>query len=281
SVAVPQFLHAQGIRSIIAPLSTRSGRLWGELDPYKLILYPFIEGQDGYQVPLSDAQWRLFGAEMQKIHATRLPAEIADFVPSEEFAPRDRDRVRGFLALVEREIFGDPVAKKVVEIMRLQRSVIEHMLKRGDQLAEELKSQKLEFVLCHADLHAGNLHLTENGDLYIVDWDAPMFAPKEHDLLLIGGASPWSGAHVSAKFYEGYSAGEGEARVDRKTLAYYRYERILVDIAEFCEQLLSTTAGGEDREQSFGYFAGQFQADHEVDVACQTDLGRAGLLTSK
>ncbi|MBE0696279.1 MAG: aminoglycoside phosphotransferase family protein, partial [Anaerolineaceae bacterium] len=60
SVAVPQFLHAQGIRSIIAPLSTRAGRLWGELDPYKLVLYPFIEGQDGYQVPLSDAQWRLF-----------------------------------------------------------------------------------------------------------------------------------------------------------------------------------------------------------------------------
>jgi spectinomycin phosphotransferase len=271
SVRVPQFLRAEGIRSIIAPLATQAGRLWGDLDPYRLILYPFIAGQDGYTVALNDAQWRWFGADLGRIHAARLPSELAALIPVETFSPRDRERVRGFQALVERETFADPVAGKVVEIMRTRRSVIEHMLNRGDLLAQALQARVLDFVLCHADLHAGNLHLTPQGDLYIVDWDAPMFAPKEHDLLLIGGARPWDGTHIRAMFYEGYSGGEDRASVDPMALAYYRYERIILDIGEFCSQLLATSAGGEDRERSFGYFASQFQRGCEIDVACATD----------
>jgi len=48
TVAVPQFLKAQGIRSIIAPLETTAQQQWAGLDAYKLILYPFIEGQNVY-----------------------------------------------------------------------------------------------------------------------------------------------------------------------------------------------------------------------------------------
>jgi spectinomycin phosphotransferase len=54
SMAVPQFLKAQGIRSIIAPLETRARRHWASLDAFKMILYPFIEGQNGYEIALSD-----------------------------------------------------------------------------------------------------------------------------------------------------------------------------------------------------------------------------------
>jgi len=46
--------------------------------------------------------------------------------------------------------------------------------------------------------------------------------------------------------------------VDREALAYYRYERIVVDLAEFCKQLLLTEKGGEDREQGFQYFTSVF-----------------------
>jgi len=54
-------------------------------------------------------------------------------------------------------------------------------------------------------------------------------------------------------------------------LTYYRYERIIQDIAAFCEQLLLSVAGGEDREQSYLYFTGQFLPNHEVEIACKTD----------
>ena len=123
--------------------------------------------------------------------------------------------------------------------------------------------------MCHSDLHPGNLLICADGALYIVDWDNPILAPKERDLMFIGWGTGdrWHGAREEALFYQGY----GQAAVDRMALAYYRYERIIQDIAAFCEQLLLKVEGGEDREQAFQYLTGQFLPDHEVEIACRTD----------
>ena len=50
SVALPKFLSDQGIAQVIAPLATSTGQLWANLDAFKVILYPFIEGRNGYDV---------------------------------------------------------------------------------------------------------------------------------------------------------------------------------------------------------------------------------------
>jgi len=59
---VPHLLQAQGVPGIIAPLEAPGGRLWGGLDAYTLLLYPFVEGRNGYQVGLSDHHWIELGA---------------------------------------------------------------------------------------------------------------------------------------------------------------------------------------------------------------------------
>ena len=133
--------------------------------------------------------------------------------------------------------------------MRAKRSEISHLVRRAEQLARALQSRRLEFVLCHTDVHAWNLLISTGGALYIVDWDNPLLAPKERDLMFIGGGvSPaLSSPGGEALFYQAY----GPAEVDRMALAYYRYERIVQDIYEFCQQLLSSESGGEDRQQSY------------------------------
>ena len=67
------------------------------------------------------------------------------------------------------------------------------------------------------------------GDLYIVDWDAPIMAPKERDLMFIGGgvANVWNNPHEEDCFYQGY----GNSEINQVILAYYRHERIIEDIA--------------------------------------------------
>ena len=105
----------------------------------------------------------------------------------------------------------------------------------------------------------------EDGALYIVDWDEPILAPKERDLMFIGGAQGFQGVTAEEEerlFYQGY----GPAQVDPAALAYYRYERIIQDIAAFCEQLLLTSEGGEDREQSYGYLASNFLPGNTIAV---------------
>jgi spectinomycin phosphotransferase len=126
------------------------------------------------------------------------------------------------------------------------------------------------YVLCHSDLHAANILISKTGDLYIVDWDNPIFAPVERDLMFIGGAQ-YGARRTSqeevALFYHGY----GPTRVNPKALAYYRYERIVQDIAEYCKQLLLTTEGGKDREQSLIYIKANFLPNNTIDIAYKSD----------
>src|SRR5579859_1233401 len=73
AVAVPVFLHEQGVQPIIVPLMTRSRRRWAQLDGFHVILYPFVEGHNAFKVPLTARQWVDFGAALKGIHSTVVP----------------------------------------------------------------------------------------------------------------------------------------------------------------------------------------------------------------
>jgi spectinomycin phosphotransferase len=144
------------------------------------------------------------------------------------------------------------------------------LMARAQQLALQLQSQELELVLCHADLHAGNLLVENDGTLYIIDWDEILLAPKERDLMYIGGGllGGWrSPAEEEALFYQGY----GSSEIDPVALAYYRYERIIQDLAIYSEELLSVHGSREEREQSFRYMASNFNPGGVLEIARLSD----------
>ena len=93
--------------------------------------------------------------------------------------------------------------------------------------------------------------------IYIVDWDEPIMAPKERDLMFIGGgvANVWNKPHEEKLFYKGY----GKTEINSTILAYYRHERIVEDIAVYGHELLLTMAGGEDRPEMYKQFIGMFE----------------------
>ena len=129
-------------------------------------------------------------------------------------------------------------------------------------------------VLCHSDLHAGNILIDGNEALYIVDWDEPIYAPKERDLMFPGGGQGFRGHTANeeeALFYQGY----GRTKIDQTALAYYRCERIIQDIAAFCDQVFSSDDGAEDREQAFHYLASNFKPGGTIEIAYRSDQTRA------
>jgi spectinomycin phosphotransferase len=147
------------------------------------------------------------------------------------------------------------------------------LVDRAEQLTKKVQDQSPQCVLCHSDLHGGNVLIDENGALYIVDWDDPIMAPKERDLMFIGGgvANIWNKPHEKELFYKGYE----KVDINMTLLAYYRHERIVEDIAIYGQQLLLTRADGEDRTQdrieSYNQFIGQFDPQGVVDIAFKTD----------
>lgn len=264
--ALPRFLYEQGIGAVIPPLLARTGRAWARLDEYRLIFSPYIEGQDGYEARLSPDQWRAFGATLRAVHAARLPAELAGQLPREAWSPAGREQVLEFLALARDRVYPDPPARKTAALLRERQAEIRRLVGLGEELAARLETRSLEPVLCHGDLHAGNLHMPPGGDLFLVDWDDAILAPRERDLALIGGCPAWSASADAAAFYQGY----GGPAPDREALAYFRCEREVQDIAAFCRELLLSEASGADREQSYQYLAGQFLPGGEVELALGT-----------
>jgi spectinomycin phosphotransferase len=149
--------------------------------------------------------------------------------------------------------------------MRAQSETIGELVARAERLGRGLARRALDFVPCHGDIHAGNVLIAEDGALYIVDWDTVILAPKERDLMFVGAgiSGRWHRADQAEWFYRGY----GPADVDPATLAYYRGERIVQDIAAFCDQILVKTAGEADRRQALQWLGGQFEPGQEVDIA--------------
>jgi len=267
-VTVPLFLKSQGVQEIIPPFETKSKQGWADFGEYKMILYPFIEGKDGFDMELSNHHRRTLGAALKGIHAVQVPPEFKRLIPQETFSPRWRESMKSFQAQVENKVFDEPIAAKLAEFTKSKRDEITNLVERAETLASELQSKPLELVLCHTDIHGGNILISDKDEFYIVDWDNPLLAPKERDLMFIGGGIDeiWETKREEAIFYEGY----GKTEVNLSALAYYRYERVIEDLVVICEQLLLTDEGGADREQAYGWFTSNFEPGNTIEIAEKT-----------
>jgi len=264
-VRVPVFLKESGVQEIIVPYETRSGQYWADFGEYKIILYPFIEGQDGFERQLTDQHRRTLGAAFRKIHSAQIPPELKESIRKETFSPEWRDDMKSYQAQAAKKVFTEPTAAKLAEFMKSKQSEITRLIERSEQFVSKLQSKPLELVLCHTDIHGGNILISNTNELYIVDWDDPILAPKERDLMFIGGGIDeiWKTKREEAVFYEGY----GKMDINLSALAYYRYERVIEDLAVICEQLLLTDEGGADRERSYGWFTSNFEPGSTIEIA--------------
>ena len=275
-VTIPHFLRNQGIAAVITPLETRTGELWARVDQYAVILSPYVAGRNGRDAPLSEDQWIAFGRALKGLHAVEIPPSLAQGIPRETYAPYWCARVREFQQRAEETDtpFVDAVAAELAALLREKRAVIDALVERTEELGSVLRNRSLPYVLCHADIHAVNVLIDDaSGALYVVDWDTLIFAPKERDLMFIGAgiASVWKTAEEEASFYRGY----GPAEIDRTALVYYRYVRIVEDIASYSQELLLTGAGGADRARGLQNVRNQFLPNHVVEIAFRSDTLRA------
>src|SRR5215216_1793180 len=275
-VSVPLFLKSQGVHEIIAPFETRSKQGWADFDEYKMILYPFVDGKNGFEMELSDQHKRRLGSALKAIHSAQVPPELEKRIPKEMFSPQWRERVKLFQKQAEEESFQDPTAARLAMFIKSRRTEINRLIQRAEELASELQSKPMKLVLCHTEIHGGNILIGRGGwpsapteNLYIVDWDAPLLAAKERDLMFIGGGIDdiWKSKHDESIFYEGY----GKTRIDFPVMAYYRYERVIEDLAAYGEQLLLTAEGGADREETYRRFTGNFEPGQTIEIAEKTD----------
>ncbi|HMO60198.1 MAG TPA: aminoglycoside phosphotransferase family protein [Roseiflexaceae bacterium] len=265
SVVIPHLLHQQGVAEVIAPLATGGGDLTTQFGEYTMIVYPFIAGRDGYVQALSEAQWHAFGRTLGKLHRAIFPASIRAAVPREQYDPTARHQLRWFLANPA-PVATDALAIELAEFLVQRHAAIHELVERAERLAGQLRQRDLPLVVCHGDLHAGNVLLSDDGRFFIVDWDTLIEAPCERDLMFFGGAQGFIGYQPEEETAL-FAAGYGSFTPDTAALAYYRYERIIQDMAIYCEQLLLSDAGGANRIPSLFYFKNNFRRGGTIERA--------------
>ena len=247
SISIPWFLAEKIGAHIIKPFKTVSGSLYKKNSDHVMILYPYIQGKSGKVLPFSKNQWIKFGKLMSEIHAVKLPPELSD-VPCETWNDRWRVQLKEIMQGLNEIGTGNMCDNKYSELLNDNKKVITELLETAEQLAAQIKKQKLNYSLCHADIHAGNILISgETGEFYIVDWDTLMMAPKERDLMFIGGgvANLWNKEEEEAEFYKGYGRYED---VDLSILVYYRCDRIIEDLVVYFNQFFTENVLEENQK---------------------------------
>lgn len=259
-----------GIKQVISSIKNLHGQSILRLNEISLIVFPFIEGQDGFQRELSSEQWLTLGHVMRKIHEIKVPDSIHHKIRHENFSAKWREMVRELYKQIESQRSEDEITDKFILFLKHNTSIIHQLVDRAEQLAKLIQNHLSEFVLCHADIHGGNVLIDNNDHIYIVDWDDPVMAPKERDLMFIGGgvANVWNKPHEVALFYQGY----GDVEINQAILAYYRHERIVEDIAELGQQILSDSTIVEEKRIAYQHFIAQFEPNGVVEIAFQADI---------
>ena len=122
-----------------------------------MILYPFVEGRNGYEVDLSDRHWIEFGAALKRIHSVVVPPALINRIQRETYSPKWREIVKTFMARIETDTYDDPVAANMAAFLQSKRAEVLDLVERTERCAQALQAHSPEFVLCHSDLHAGNI----------------------------------------------------------------------------------------------------------------------------
>ncbi|MFN8449268.1 MAG: phosphotransferase [Anaerolineae bacterium] len=186
-----------------------------------------------------------FGAVLKRMHSMALPDDLVASLPKETFNPKT-SHIKAVETKIDAGDFGNRFAQKIAPFWREKRGEIRHIVERAETLGRQLRARRHNLMLCHSDIHIANLLIGNDGRLWIVDWDQPMLAPKERDLLFvtgvgIGGAVA-PGVRGEALFYSSY----GTTEIDRMALAYYRYDWAIQDIGEFGAAIFVTPDVGEE-----------------------------------
>ena len=265
ALEVAAALAEAGVRNVPAPVRTDGGELWVATDVGAVVAAPFVPGRRAADVGMGRHDWRAFGSTLRAIHDGRLGERFAERLHVDRF---DGSAAADAVTAVERagREQGSAGAQAFAEMLLTHRATIERMARRMEELGSRLRNRPFARVLCHADIHAANILVRDDGGIALVDWDGPMIAPRERDLLFVIGSriARRVEPHEEAWFFEGY----GDVPVDGEAIVFYRYERILEDIAEFVREALEDPATAEGTRLSHTRLvAGFFAPDGIVETA--------------
>lgn len=248
---VPSALLEAGISQVLAPIRTLSGELTAPLQAYTLVLYPFLGGDNAMVRGMNQGQWQEFGRALRAVHDWPLSSELTGLIPTDNFQLSSGQLVRKIQDLIRKGDYRGDTAAQFAQSWIRHSLEIEHTVSKALSLGGQLRGQDFTRSLCHSDIHAANVFVGDDGNVTLVDWDTPLMATRERDLIFVIGSDIARRVepHEEAWFFDGY----GHVEVDWRAFAYYRLERTIEDLAEWgrCVFLTDMSEEAKSAEADF------------------------------
>ncbi|WP_433120613.1 phosphotransferase enzyme family protein [Micromonospora sp. CA-246542] len=242
---VAAHLAERGVPGVAAPVRTRAGRLYAERDGVRLSVVPWVSDLRALDGPMSEAHWRAYGELLAAVHAVPVTGELerllpggGDAYPSILAATRD---VAGRLR--DQADSGDPLVADLAATWAADADRVSTLLAGVERLAGRRAGPT---VVCHGDPHLGNLLLGPDGQVWLIDWDDAVLAPRECDLMfVVGGVLAF--APITPGQERAVLAGYGAVDVDAARLAWFLAVRALDDLSDWTRQALDPCGSPDDR----------------------------------
>lgn len=218
---------------------TANGAYKFEDDDFIYILFEFIDGDNLFGKPIGKAIIRDLAEIVAELHklGQNIPVNIENL--TETF---DISFCKNLFTMLQ----GGQYPTDMENILTSNAELILNRIQIYESLARYLRSAKLQFVLCHTDIHCWNI--MQNSQLKLIDWEGVRLAPAEADLFSFSEGFFFENAWN--EFMASYREFRPGFTLNSAALRFYRLRRLLEDIDEFSKGLLYDNLTGVERVPS-------------------------------
>lgn len=218
---------------ICYPIKNIFGQYFYAHDNVIGVLFNFIDGSAiGYENEYSNDCVVQLAEIVKTLHQVPIQ-EFYNLCPKEQF---NLDFCNELKFIMENELTKLPM--HFYHISKEYKDVVIEKIVEVKDLAEKLKQMNLPLVLCHTDIHGGNIMYNSQGKLFLVDWENVILAPKEADLF----------SFSEKTYFHNFSD-----NVNKTALLYYTIRRDLEDIWEFLNSVIHEEYDTSEQTQVLGH----------------------------
>lgn len=235
-------LHTKaGINNIIYPKPTKTGELEIIINGYPSVLFNYLEGKTVHEEKLNDEQYEKFGELLGQIHQSY--KVIGEYSVKETFDIPQRPEFEEVMRKVESMThYEDSVRQKALGLFIKLKESFYKELETLEVVSESLKKENVPFVLCHGEPSPGNIMVTPQGEVFLIDWDEPIMAPKEKDLLFLTKTLP--------QVFKGYSKYSSDTNMNGEVEKFYSLLWNVAEIADWGGRLFLHDSSEEELKHS-------------------------------
>ena len=216
-----------GIDKITYPILTKKNKLNPYFEDMPFVLFEFIEGKNEYELKMDNQEISNLAKVLAEVHKCVSRLKINKPLVENFALGYKRDLLKSLKELENPRNLDNKYKKKLAKMILPVKESILYALRKTEKLAKENK--KKDFVICHTDAIDSNLIINNKKEVFIIDWDGVLIAPKEHDL--------WFYLD-DPRFLKAYEKEFGKFKLNKKAILFYIKDRILEDLTDLLVRVL-------------------------------------------